>query len=291
VNKKKRSLSSKEKWMQRFFALAGNIAPVTTIRILVRLLFTPKKRPLKPAHVECMNNAEKFTFEVEEFGNPGKTLKLSCYSWGKGDKAVLLVHGWDARAMDYYKMIPALVEAGYWVFAFDGPAHGFSEGERSHLIDFKQVIYRLSVQQGTPYAIIGHSMGGAAAAYMLMDHDLEIEKLITIAIPTISKRFFEEMFAIMKVPVRMQRAFFKGYIEELGEPIENYNLIERKERIKAKDFLMIYDEHDEIVPPKDVKDFLQRHPEIKTVNAKDAGHYGIIKNKQVIKEVIDFLNK
>lgn len=290
MTKRKAKETGKIKWMQRFFAVAGNIAPNTTIRILVKLLYTPRKRDLKPSHIECMNKAEQFKFEVDEFRNPKKKLKLQCYSWGKSEKTVLLVHGWDARAMDFYKMIPVLVDNGYKVIAFDGPGHGQSEGERSNLVDFKELMVKMIKKKiGVPYAIIGHSMGGGAATYLLMDYDIRVKRLVTIAIPTISKRFFDGMFAAMKVPQRMQRTFFKSMAEEFGEPIEKYNLIERKEPIKADKILMVYDEDEDVVPFKDVKDFLTRHPEIESFNMRGVGHYSIIKNKAVIEQIIEFL--
>ena len=290
MNKKKPKEPSNFKWMRRFFSIAGNIAPNTTIRILVKLLYTPRKRSLKPAHVECLKQATTFKFEVDEFRNPDKKLKLTCYSWGKGSKTVLLVHGWDARAVDFYKMIPALVVAGYRVIAFDGPGHGSSEGERSNLVDFKEFMYKMIKKKiGAPYAIIGHSMGGGAATYLLMDYDIRVKRLITIAIPTVSKRFFDNMFAMMKVPDKMQRTFYKSMEEEFGEPIEKYNMIERKDPIKADNILMIYDEEDEVVPVKDVRDFLASSSIIQSVNVKGVGHYSIIRNKQVIDTVIKFL--
>ena len=189
-----------------------------------------------------MEQAEKFEFIASEFQNPTKKIKLHCFSWGKGDKTVILVHGWDARAIDFYKMIPPLVEAGYKVIAFDGPAHGDSEGERSHLMGLcecsipydKTMGARLTPLSATP-------MGGGATAYMLMDYkDAGIDKLVSIATaPLTSLRFFESVFDRMKVPSKMQRAFFTGYTEELGEPVEHYDLLERKDTIKAKDFLLV----------------------------------------------------
>ncbi len=290
MTKKKDKEPGKIKWMKRFFSVAGNIAPHTTIRILVKLLYTPRKRELKPAHLECLAKADTFKFEVEEFRNPKKKLKLTCYSWGKGDKTVLLVHGWDARAADFYKMIPALVEQGYKVISFDGPGHGQSEGERSNLVDFKELMYKMIKKKiGVPYAIIGHSMGGGAATYLLMDYDIQVKRLVTIAIPTVSKRFFDGMFSAMKVPQKTQRTFYKSMAEEFGEPIEKYNLIERKEPIKADEILMVYDEDEDVVPYTDVKEFLGRHPEIKTFNKRGIGHYSIIKNKEVIEKIIEFL--
>jgi len=290
MKKKNEKESGKVKWMQRFFSVAGNIAPNTTIKILVKMLYSPRKRDFKPSHIECMSQAETFKFEVDEFRNPKKKISLTVYTWGKGDKTVLLVHGWDARAIDFYKMIPALVEQDYKVVAFDGPGHGQSEGVSSNLVDFKEIMYKLIKKKiGLPYAIIGHSMGGGAATYLLMDYDIGVKRLVTITIPTVSKRFFDGMFAALKIPVRTQRVFYKSMAEEFGEPIEKYNLIQRKEPIKAEEILMVYDEDDEIVPINDLKDFMAARPEITPLHMKGVGHYSIIKNKQVIEEIIRFL--
>ena len=94
-----------------------------------------------------MKKAETFKFEVDEFRNPKKKLKISCYAWGKGEKTILLAHGWDARAMDFYKMIPVLVDHGYKVIAFDGPGHGHSEGNSSNMVDFKELMCKLIKQK------------------------------------------------------------------------------------------------------------------------------------------------
>jgi pimeloyl-ACP methyl ester carboxylesterase len=142
---------------------------------------------------------------------------------------------------------------------------------------------------GVPYAIIGHSMGGGAAAYLLKDYDIHLKKLVGITMPMISKRFFDSLFAEMKVPVKMQRIFFKNIEDEFGEPIERYNLVERKDPIKADDFLMIYDREDNEVPFKDLKDFLSIHPEIKQLDVTGTGHYTVIKSKRVIEAIVGFL--
>ncbi|HWB64638.1 MAG TPA: alpha/beta fold hydrolase [Chitinophagales bacterium] len=286
---KKKPISAKRKWAQRFLKIAGNLAPVTTVRLLSKYVFKPQKRQLKPAHIECLRKATKFKFEAEAFRRPGKMVKLSCYQWGEGSKTILLVHGWDAKALDYYRMIPHLVEAGYKVIAFDGPGHGKSEGESSHMVDFKQVLYQMAKRMELPYAIIGHSMGGAAATFMLMDYDVRVPRLVTIAIPIVSMRYFQKMFSVMKVPMKMQKAFYEGYIQEIGEPIERYNLLDRTETIKADKVLMVYDENDRIVSEADTKAFLQSHPEIERFNAVDTGHYNIIRSKLVVERILEFL--
>ncbi len=285
----RQELSSKIKWLQRFFSIAGNVAPITAINILVKLVFTPQKRILRPPHKTLMKRASKEIIEVSEFRNSDKKLSMKYYVWGSSSKTILLVHGWDAMALDFYKMIPALIEAGYRVIAIDGPAHGGSEGESSSLLHFKEAMVELIDKIGTPYAIIGHSMGGGASAYMLMEYDIIINRFVMIAIPISSKKFFDEVFDLLKIPLKMQQILLRGMEEEYNVPIESLNLANRKEPIKADKVIMIYDEDDEIVPAKDILHFLSKRPEIKSLNAKGTGHNTIIRSKKVIDEILLFL--
>jgi esterase/lipase len=291
MTKKKETLPAKVKWMQRFFKVAGEIAPASTLPVLVKLLFKPQKQTLKPPHIELLKQAETRQLKTHEFLNPTKKIKVAYYTWGQGEKLVILVHGWDAKALDYYKLIPLLLEKGYRVLAFDGPAHGQSEGEMTNLMHFKDVLYQLIQKEGTPYAIIGHSMGGGSATYLVMETDVHIKRLGLIAIPIVSKRYFEGMFNFMKVPAKMQQLFFKGMEEQVGESIDRYNLLARNELIKADKILLLNDPQDEVISQKDIKDYLKLHPEIQYQEIRDAGHNGIIKNKQVFTALLNFLEE
>jgi len=289
ADKNEQNLPAKIKWLQRFFSVAGNVAPVTAIDIMVNLVFTPRKRVLRPPHKALLKKAQKHTVQVNEFRNPSRKIEMKYYVWGSSHRTVLLVHGWDAMALDYYKLIPVLVENGYRVIAIDGPAHGGSQGTTSNLLHFKEAMAQLIEKTGTPYAIIGHSMGGGASAYLLMEYEILVNRLIMIAIPIVSGRFFEQVFDMLKVPQKMQKIFFKGMEEEFDTPLEKMNLIKRKEKIKADKIMLIYDEDDDVVSLPDIKHFLSVRPEIKSFNAKGTGHNTIIRNKKVIEEIVSFL--
>lgn len=236
-----------------------------------------------------MQKAERFTFEAQEFRNPKRTLKLSCYRWGKGEKLILIVHGWEAKALDFYKMIPALVHEGYTVVAFDGPGHGLSEGERTSLVDFKEILPRLIAQVGTPHAIIAHSMGAAASAYMLMENAIHVPRFAALAMPFDSKYFFDWAFDFMHVPHRMRYAFFDWLNHQVGEPISRYNLLQRPEKVKADKMLLVYEVQDEEVPVAHVKQYLEKHPEVEPYEVNGVGHNRVMKDKAIIEKIVSFL--
>ena len=56
-----------------------------------------------------------------------------------------------------------LVSAGYRVIAYDQPAHGVSGGKLTGLPDFADVFAELAWHYGRVKAVIGHSLGAAAA--------------------------------------------------------------------------------------------------------------------------------
>lgn len=284
-----REIPSKIKWMQRFFSIAGDLAPSTAINIMVRMVFTPKKRTLRPPHADLLRKAHKHIFRVNEFRKKDSKLKVKYYEWGKGEKTVFLIHGWEGMALDFYKMIPVLLEAGYKVVAMDGPAHGGSEGKITNLLHFKETMHTFFDKYGMPYAIIGHSMGGASAAYLLMEPGVTVKRFVMVTIPISSKKFFDEVFELLKVPVKMQRVFYKGMEKEFNTPIESMDLAIRKEKIKAAKALVIYDEQDEEIAPEDVEAFLEKRPSFERMKTVGAGHNKIIRNKEVIQRIIDFL--
>jgi len=279
----------KVKAMQLFFKVAGNIAPHATLPVLVKFMFLPSKRELKPPHIDLVKQGEQFFIDVPDFMDNSRMLKMSCFSWGSGDKIVLLVHGWDAKGLDYYKMIPVLVANGYKVIAFDGPAHGQSEGDLSNLVHFKEAIGKLISIIGKPYAIIGHSMGAGSSIYFLMEENIRIERLVLLAVPIISKRFFDYVFDLMQIPQRLRKALYVSMEEKFQKPIEYYNLAIRKEPIKADKIFVVYDKQDEDVPYKEIDLFLAARPKVKSMLTDGIGHNRIKKDKGVIEKVVNFL--
>jgi len=286
---KKEKLPTKIKWAQRMFQVGGNIAPSVMLPLFVKLAFTPKKVSLKPPHLECLKTAEHHFLDTHEFRNPKKKIRVAYYIWGKGAKTVLLVHGWDAKAVDYYKMIPVLLEQGYRVVAFDGPGHGLSQGERSNLVDFKELMPRLIKKIGVPYAIIGHSMGGGASTYMLMEYDIKVQRLVLLAIPIISRLYFDMAFNMLKIPGRMRKLFIAEAEKNLGEKMDYYNLIERNEPIKSDKVLLVYEEHDQEVPLTHIKQFLKSKPFIQSFMVSNVGHNRVIKDKHITEQIVEFL--
>jgi pimeloyl-ACP methyl ester carboxylesterase len=82
---------------------------------------------------------------------------------------VLLAHGWEGSARDMVPIATALVQRGRSVTVFDMPAHGRSDGRTTTLPEMADAVGAVARATGTPDAVVGHSLGAAAAVLALRD--------------------------------------------------------------------------------------------------------------------------
>ena len=103
--------------IQWTFPKVERIAPTLAEKWAWKLFFTPFRFPAPPRELGVADKANKFTFEVQGYTIQG-------YEWGKGDKTIMLLHGWSGRATQWREFIGPLNKNGYKVVAIDGPGHG-----------------------------------------------------------------------------------------------------------------------------------------------------------------------
>ncbi|MGB7341826.1 MAG: alpha/beta hydrolase [Phototrophicaceae bacterium] len=101
------------------------------------------------------------------------------------DSAVMLIHGFGGSTFTWRDTIDVLVDAGYYVVAFDLPPFGLSD--KSPELDYSRRAYadivaglmdELSIETAT---IVGHSMGGSTTAYFAVAYPERVDKLVFVA--------------------------------------------------------------------------------------------------------------
>ncbi|NUO03188.1 MAG: alpha/beta hydrolase, partial [Saprospiraceae bacterium] len=142
------------------FGTAGRVFPDAAARVAYRLFSTPRVRAAHSISDELLESARLFEFM---YGHQ----VLKGYEWGKGEQVVLLVHGWESRGTALRGFVPSLIEKGYRVVTFDGPAHGNSDGKRTNIIHFAGAIRAIIRHIGGVHSIITHSFGGASTVFAL----------------------------------------------------------------------------------------------------------------------------
>ena len=107
----------------------------------IKLFTTPVSFPLPKREHYMLKSAQIKRLMVDEINK-----EIEIISYGYSKKKVMLVHGWSGRGTQLYAFADKLLENGYMVISFDGPAHGNSSGTTTMMPDFLETIKKDEVQ-------------------------------------------------------------------------------------------------------------------------------------------------
>nr|WP_302179996.1 alpha/beta hydrolase family protein [Chryseosolibacter indicus] len=278
---------NKTPWPLRFvrwtFPKLEVVAPFLAHRYFIKIFFSPVRYPVPEKEKEIQKQSTRFTISVNN-------KKIECYCWGSGP-LIYVVHGWAGRASQFIKIIQALVDEGYKVVGFDGPAHGNSEGKSTDIIEFESVLKILHDQVGAPEAIIAHSFGGGVVFYAAMN-GLKVKCFINIASPSIGDRILEIYSRIIGGSAKTV-AFFKNYIKQkTGKTFDEFTSGYFIKHIK-QDFslLLVYDEDDQEVDIENAYYLMKHYPSAVLYKTKGLGHVRILKDESVINRCVTFIRE
>ncbi|MEM9822786.1 MAG: alpha/beta hydrolase, partial [Bacteroidota bacterium] len=258
--------------------LAGQLA--------YRMFTTPRNRAQHKVSDQIMEQAQLF-----EFMYGSKLLKG--YEWGSGPKTCLLVHGWESRGTALRSFVPALVNEGYRVIAFDGPAHGHSDGKQTDLPHFGGAIRALLRREGKVEAIIAHSFGGASTVYTLANlvQDQAIESLVLIASPSRLDRVMERFARFVHLPPKGQEWFRKILEKRAKLRLEEASIGTAYSKVKVDQTLVIHDKLDQVVPFAEAETVFASWDHITLLVTEGEGHFKLVKNPKIIQRVTHFISQ
>jgi predicted alpha/beta hydrolase family esterase len=267
-----------------FLQTFGRIFPGFTSKIAFKLFATPQIRAKHKISDKLLESAKIFDFLYA-----GELLKG--YEWGEGEKVAILIHGWESRGTALRSMVPMLLKDGYKVYTFDGPAHGNSTGKRTHLIHFSGALKALITRVGKVDCVITHSFGGAAITYCMQRYlkDMQLDKLVMLAVPSSMESIFKEAVEIMKMPNSVAKRMRMRMEKLAGEKIQDLSLPVLGKGLKAKEVLIIHDKGDNVVPFNFAKDIYESWDRSTLVPTEGLGHYRLLKNKTVLDRIHQFI--
>jgi lysophospholipase len=116
-------------------------------------------------------------------------LRLYHQAWlpdGEPVGVVLVVHGLGEHSGRYVHVAEALVAAGFAVHAFDHRGHGRSEGERTFVRSYDELLGDMvTVREAVeaehpdrPLFVLGHSMGGNIVMGHVLDHQAGLAGMV-----------------------------------------------------------------------------------------------------------------
>jgi pimeloyl-ACP methyl ester carboxylesterase len=272
-----------EKSLRTVLSSMAPWAPGVTAAAAEKLFFRAWQYPMPERERLLLATGHRLSFDV-----PGErgTARLACWSWGDGP-SVFLLHGWSGRAGQLGAFVEPLVNAGYSVMAFDAPAHGQSTGSTTSAPTFARALDAVIRRFGPAHAVIGHSMGGWAAAFALLQ-GARIERLALIGSPTDPTAFtesFSERFGL--TPEVTDRMMARAE-RRLGLKRAEFELTPRIGAAGAR-ALIIHDESDAEVPFSNAQAWAAAWPGSELVKTQGLGHYKPLRDPDVIARTIKFV--
>ncbi|WDD91552.1 alpha/beta hydrolase [Burkholderia sp. FERM BP-3421] len=210
--------------------------------------------------------------------------------WGKGERTVLLVHGWGADSATMFSFVPWLQKAGFRVAAFDAPAHGVSPGTVTTMTAFKDAVKGAIRSLGGVHAIVAHSLGSIASTGALAElGPASAAGLVMLAppctLPAVIDRWSND-FLQLTPPV--MRALYAELHSRNGVPPQHWDIGVLGRGLAAR-MLVMHGPNDDVVPICESENIVAALPGVVFERVEKVGHVRILSDAGVIRRVTQFL--
>lgn len=259
------------------------ISPALASRVSQALFLLPPRHPEPPAEREALASGRAFRL-------PFRRSSLAAWAWGPRQgfaPTVLLVHGWGGRAGQMRGFIAPLVEAGFRVVAFDGPAHGRSGGRQASILHFAEALEAVAARVGPVHGLVAHSMGCAGAAVAL-SRGLEVERACFIAPPSRARTYYEAFLRFLGLPEPWVPDYSRRFALRLGFAWERLEVPAVAPELHAA-LRVFHDAGDREVPFAEGQAIVAAWPGAELRRTQGLGHRRILKDAAVQREAVAFL--
>jgi pimeloyl-ACP methyl ester carboxylesterase len=248
----------------------------------IRLFITPVNFPIPKREQYMLKSAQKKRLQIPEIKK-----EIEILSYGYSKKKVLLVHGWSGRSTQLFAFADKLLENGFMVISFDGPAHGKSTGRTTMMPEFLKTIEKINTTFGPFEAAIGHSFG-ATSLYNAAATFLDIKTFIAIGsgdrISEIISNFAKNLYLNEKSAKKIQSGLEKKWVIHL----DDFSSSNVAKKIKIP-VLVVHDKTDGDVPVSCAYKIRQNLEKGSLFITNGLGHTKILRNNEVVHKSIKFI--
>ena len=248
------------------------------------LFVTPIKYPIPKREQYMLKSAQKKRLFINSINK-----EIEILSYGYSRKKVLLVHGWCGRSTQLYAFADKLLENGYMVISFDGPAHGRSSGKTTMMPEFLETIKNINTTYGPFEAAIGHSFG-ATSLYIATSEFLTINSLVAIGsgdkISDIILNFSKNLNLKKKSAQLIQSRLEKKWKIKVDD--SSSSTVAKKINIPV---LVIHDKTDGDVPVNCAYEIRKNLKKGSLLITNKLGHTKILRNEEIVMKSINFIQQ
>lgn len=208
-----------------------------------------------------------------------------------GAPAVIFLHGWEGRGLQFGLLIEPLLSRGFRVIAIDGPAHGDSPGRRTNLGEFARGVAKfaeeLRTDGGRVACLVGHSFGAGVAAVALIG-GAPVERAVLVAAPSSLARVADFFARSMGLSPAVTAAFRRRLNAWTGLSEKQIDLAVGGASCDGP-VLIAHDPADRVVDFANAKRFVENWPQARLRALEGVGHFKILKAPEFIAAVLEFL--
>ena len=198
------------------------------------------------------------------------------------------MHGWSGRGTQLGSFVKPLVDAGFRVVSFDGPAHGDSTGKQTNLYEFANVILSLKDYCGPFDAAITHSFGGPCLT-MAIKNGLNILRVVSISPPSKMEGLVKKFGSALSIPKKAEKDLIRRIENVFGLNVwEEISMLSHVRELSIP-ALVIHDEDDVDIPWQDGETIAHAWNNAKFLKTSKLGHRRILRDPSTIEAAIDFI--
>ncbi len=225
-------------------ALAA-VSPTLAGKAGFRVFCTPRRLPLRENDRDFLATAEQGTIHVDR-------VTVRTYTWPSAlpnARTVLFLHGWESNSARWRKYVKSARAAGFTVQALDAPANGHSGGKMLNLLLFARVVKVFVERHGTPYAMVGHSLGGGAAVMSVAAAGASSpEKMVLMGVFAETTRVIGDFGALLAVNDTVMQGIHREIERRSGMSINEYSVQKKVALLSGVQGLVLHDRDDDVAP-------------------------------------------
>jgi pimeloyl-ACP methyl ester carboxylesterase len=214
--------------------------------------------------------------------------EVAVWQWGPSDGLLVgLVHGWDGHGAQLGAFAAPLVTAGFRVLTLDAPGHGESPGDEAHVPLLARVLVGLESNTGPFHALIGHSMGAAAAATATRCGSRP-HGLVLLAPPLSQLDRVERVASRLELAPPVRQVFIRAVERRTATRFADADLM-AVARLAPCPLLVFHDPADPETSYADSEKIVAQWRGAQIVPCPGRGHYRILATPEIIRLTVRFI--
>lgn len=295
--------------LRRVFGVSERAAPWLGSRLAWRLWATPTRPNAKAVALSReggMGEVRSVRIELPDWTGrrptrrdgspkPPQTTDIVVELLGPADGPVVyLLHGWGGWRGQFAPLGRRLAARGYRVVLIDAPNHGDSGpgalGRKQSLLpDFSLALDRVIRAFGPAHAVVGHSLGAACSALVLLD-GVAAERAVLIAPPIDPVAFTQRLAKTLGFGERIRTRMVGIGERRTGIALAGLALPARVvDRTDLPPTLVVHDAHDPVVSVTSGRILAEAWPDARIVETSQLGHNKILRDEKVVSMVAGFI--